>query len=108
MNDKKIKKLLSNAKRAQPSEDVWLRIKSKIEEEQPQLATTGVSLGDIIRNFIYGLRPAIVTLCLFFMLGVGFLANQSFSSKEPYLSYVMSGDSPTTDAVSDGIEKYFL
>ena len=80
----------------QPDEFVWRRIKGKIE--QKQAATV----------FIYSFRPAVVTLCLFLVVGAVFFVRHQAFQQEPYLMYMMGADNPGTDDVSSGIEQYFL
>jgi hypothetical protein len=107
MNEHEIDKLLRNAGRGKPGDDVWLRIKARIEEGRPA-PQPGFDMADALRNFFYSFRPVMVMACVFVMLGAAVLVKQNFSSKEPYLTYVMSTEGGNGETISEGIERYFL
>ena len=101
--------LFNQATPVQPDEFVWRRIKTKIEQKQAA-AVVGVRVSplDIVGNFIYSFRPAVVTLCLFLVVGAVFFVRHQAFKQEPYLMYMMGADNPAADDVSSGIEQYFL
>ena len=94
---------------AKADDFIWQRIKTKIGQKQAA-AVAGVRVGplDILGNFIYSFRPAVVTICLFLMVGAAVFVRQHLFQQEPYLMYVMGADNSGTDEISAGIEQYFL
>lgn len=97
---------LNGVQRAGPDEFVWLRLKQKLQQDEV-VEHAGVGIADIVRHFLYPLRPVAVVACLFVMVSAGLLVRGSFM-QQPYLSYVLAGDSQGSDEVSAGIEQYFL
>ena len=107
MDERDIEQLLKASHKTGPSDVVWMRIQSKIIEEQAAVVSR-MSIIENMMNAFYAFRPVIVTLCLFFMVAVGIFIKQNNGSQEPYLSYVMGTDTSLSDDISDGIETYFL
>jgi predicted anti-sigma-YlaC factor YlaD len=90
---------------------VWKRIKADLQTE-PADQRLAVSAMDIFRNFIYSFKPAIVTLCLCFMVGAVVIATkkptETATAQVTYLAYVMEDENTAGDDVSRGVEQYFL
>ena len=98
---------LKHARLPGPDEFVWLRIKASLQQETV-VENSGISMADIVRNFLYPFKPVAVMACLFVMLGVGVVIGRGFSQQQPYLTYMMGVDNQSGDEVSTGVEQYFL
>lgn len=97
---------LEGARAPGPDAFVWLRIKEKIRQEAA-IEDPGISVADMVRNFVQPFRPVAVMACLFVMLGVGLVIRQNLSHQQPYMAYMMGAEAQGDD-VSAGIEQYFL
>jgi anti-sigma factor RsiW len=100
---------LTNSPQLEVPAALWSRIKDKIVEEQPQAVMEAApGLIETLRHFIYMFRPAVAAGCLMLVLATGLFVYNNLSTQEPYLTYVMGGDTQSNDEVSTGIEEYFL
>lgn len=99
---------LSQLKRLTPDESIWKSIKANIE---PSVEPAVVQLSFLERlwEFLYAYRPAIITACVFLIIGAVVLNSRLSVKHQPYVAYLMSDDSASNSQdTASSIERYFL
>ncbi len=101
---------LKQLHRLAPDESVWLSIKASIQPSPEAYVQPQLSWVDRLRQFMLAFRPALITTCVFLIIGAVVLNNRLGVKHQPYLSYLMSEEAMpiTGHDTASRIEQYFL